>query len=266
MADNDDDHDWSEPSGASGAPDDEDDLDGYFSDGGEEQDPDDDPWANVKSEDELKQTSPDDEGGGGDGSGDDGSGGGGRTGGGDPPTHSTPFGERLEETLKQNDWMLNDFAEEAGYEVAEMADILNDDTDSPLSQHDRQWLLDLAARGGTVEDSVDSTGTTDEAPAQNHQTEAHTPVPDKPDADDISWADMDAIEGEFIPEDVTCEGCTHRDVCVILNSFVPMLRDENWDAGTPEDGSPIDPMDMAKICDSYHPDEDAPQKEAPDAR
>lgn len=289
MTDHDDDHDWSEPDGA-------DDLDAYFDGGGDSTE--DDPWANVKTEDELKQTpvSEDDEPddpdpdvtvGSDDSSSDGEDSDAGPAGDSDagPAGDEDPFHERLAHALRSNGWMLNDFADASGYDVMTMGEFVSGETEPPAD--DREELMDVALAGPS------SAGAADSGPDQNHQTQRDTTGGDtRPDAppqnrdadvdfdakrspetastpqvpdDDYDWEYADGgdadVSGEFIPDSVACSDCTHRQVCVVLNSFVPMLRDENWDAGTEEDGSPIDPMDMAKICDSYEPEggDEAPE-------
>jgi hypothetical protein len=97
--------------------------------------------------------------------------------------------------------------------------------------------------------------------------------PDRPDAEGLDYvADANEFESsvpegmEIISDNVSCANCEHRQVCVILSSFAPQLADENWDAGLEDEGSPIDPMDLAKVCDSYAPEEgeDAPKQAVSD--
>lgn len=74
--------------------------------------------------------------------------------------------------------------------------------------------------------------------------------------EELQGFDGDLSDVEIIAPNTSCANCSHRHTCVILSSFAPKLADENWDAGTGEEGSPIDPMDFAAICDAYDPEGD----------
>lgn len=114
-------------------------------------------------------------------------------------------------------------------------------------------LLDLLE---SATDDLRAAGEADDSPE-----EPESPPPKPEDADERVVPDLSG-DVELVPSSVSCADCAHRNVCVILSSFAPKLADENWDAGLDEEGSPVDPMDFAKICDSYAPedDEDAPSQ------
>jgi hypothetical protein len=66
-------------------------------------------------------------------------------------------------------------------------------------------------------------------------------------------------EEEAIPLEIDgerkCTGCAHYLVCGVMRQFHPFM--EEWAAvdlpGYQAQGPPIDPQDLAQICDAYVP-------------
>lgn len=51
--------------------------------------------------------------------------------------------------------------------------------------------------------------------------------------------------------EVSCEDCAHYNVCAIFKGFAPMMED--WPQ---EEEQPVDPSNLALICESFEVDED----------
>lgn len=57
---------------------------------------------------------------------------------------------------------------------------------------------------------------------------------------------------ELVDPDASCHKCAHYDVCAILNRFAAVAI-EGTNVQDPAD-APVQPDELAKICDSYAPD------------
>lgn len=78
---------------------------------------------------------------------------------------------------------------------------------------------------------------------------------DPPDDDpDDYLAYDDATGGVVAAGDVSCENCAHKPVCAIFEGFAPMMADYA-EGGDPAD-APVDPTELAVICDEYVPQDD----------
>lgn len=57
-------------------------------------------------------------------------------------------------------------------------------------------------------------------------------------------------ELEFVDPDASCLDCAHFGVCGVVNRFVAVLDEAT------NDEPPMEPDDLAKICDAYTPEGD----------
>lgn len=72
------------------------------------------------------------------------------------------------------------------------------------------------------------------------------------DADDSVIYDDDA-EGVVAGGDVDCRNCVHKRVCSLFGGIAPMLQDYAADESVQGEEPPIDPTDLAVICDEFEP-------------
>lgn len=242
---------------------------GSSGDSGEE----DDPWANVASEDELKRRATQDA----DPSGDDADADEEAEDGGDEDGDELSFAEQLVDVMQSAGTSPQDVADTTVFDRQEVNEILNADRHIP--EPEQKALVEAAATGGggpdpvgddATSDNEDDDATTEDGHEQGSErappssaSELDLPETDSPPDlshvtpdPDTGVVDASDLDAELVPESVSCTNCVHRDVCVILSSFAPRLADENWDAGTEDSESPVDPMDFAKICDAYTPEDD----------
>lgn len=70
---------------------------------------------------------------------------------------------------------------------------------------------------------------------------------------DLVLTTREDMEDESDGPEPSCMNCAHRDVCAVLNRVGAVLG-EALNAESPED-LPIDPVDLAVICDKYDPEE-----------
>lgn len=115
-----------------------------------------------------------------------------------------------------------------------------------------------------------SDGFSDPDPA-NPLDKPHGDAPPDDENDAVEYADS----GTVAAEDVTCENCAHKAVCTIFEGIAPQLIEysdrEAMDADGPRqqtqqpdpagidgDISPVDPRDLAVICDEFLHTDDVP--------
>jgi len=69
--------------------------------------------------------------------------------------------------------------------------------------------------------------------------------------------DGEAVEyvedGVVASGDVDCRNCIHKHVCSLFAGIAPMLEDYQGDEEVQGDEPPIDPTDLAVICDELLP-------------
>jgi len=248
----------------------------------------DDPWSNVKSEDELRQTASTpsherSEDAGGDGGSEDSDA---------KSDEEQAFAERLRDTLRRNGFDTGDLPAITGL-TRDEAGRIKSGAVTP-TESTQQSILEAIEKEGPkrrVEpDDSTETEVSDEAEpprdGEPQTAEAVNAEQDQPSigegSQEETWGgpmqglsdnlraaasqldmleDLERFEGDLsefdlVAPDTSCSNCSHRHTCIILSSFAPKLADANWDAGTEEEGSPIDPMDFAAICDAYDPEGD----------
>lgn len=90
----------------------------------------------------------------------------------------------------------------------------------------------------------DDDGFASPSPAEPDPPEFERP----PKMEDLELDDLG--ETALIGDDVDCRNCAHYEVCSIIQGFAPMM--DGWHTDDP----PVDPHDLAAICDAYKPVED----------
>jgi hypothetical protein len=153
--------------------------------------------------------------------------------------------ERVREETGQTHDVEDDHGDDRE-EANEADDVAGDDDGAP----DDPGTFDPPTEADQEQDDAEAATDGGDAAAVEPPEE---PQPEPEPEPVPAFEDGDGVE--VIPEDVSCADCKHRQVCVILSSFSPQLDDEAWDAGLEDEGSPIDPMDLAKVCDAYDPEE-----------
>lgn len=57
---------------------------------------------------------------------------------------------------------------------------------------------------------------------------------------------------DIVDDSVSCTNCVHYQTCAVIAGIRPML--EEWTAGDREDEAPIDPTDLALVCEQFEID------------